>query len=96
VWYKPGGGIPHYGCAHKTDFILYYGLSSIFNHQYEPYTNNFSSKKHTTGKDWDLKRGKHVDNMWDIVPLRAINNNINYPTQKPYKLLRRIICLSTV
>jgi len=96
VWYRPGGGIPRDKVARKTDFILHYGFNHMFNRLYEPYMDVgvFTKKTHTNGIDKDYSRGKNIDNLWRITPLRALNGNIDYPTQKPYKLLERIICLS--
>jgi DNA modification methylase len=79
------------------DVILFYGFNHIFNIQREEYvtrggTYNYHLKKY--GKEAAEERhmlGKEVQDVWMI----KSNTSKNYPTQKPYKLLERIICLST-
>jgi adenine specific DNA methylase Mod len=76
----------------KHNTIYWYGFNNIYNTVYIPYSQNSVV---TLG---DPERGKILEDHWT-----DINNNqskggdaVFFPTQKPYKLLKRVICLSTV
>ena len=47
---------------------------------------------HNTGKEEYIKKGKVTEDWWkDIRPLSVSKESVGYPTQKPIKLLERII-----
>ena len=85
-------------CMQTHDIILFYCLdTNIFNIQREEYKVKGGTYKYHLdkyGKEAAEERhvlGKEVQDVWMI----AANGNKKYPTQKPYKLLERIILLST-
>jgi len=105
VWCYSGGGIPRSDFPRKHDVILRYtkGNSWIFNREYKPYKENTQQVgKHSTyvpaeKRDIDLARGTPIPDWWtDIETVTGWNpEKIGYPTQKPEKLVNRIIEVST-
>jgi DNA modification methylase len=105
VWCYSGGGIPRSDFPRKHDVILRYtkGNSWIFNREYKPYKENTQQVgKHSTyvpaeKRDIDLARGTPIPDWWtDIETVTGWNpEKIGYPTQKPEKLVNRIIKVST-
>ncbi len=89
------------------DLILFYGKTNdqIFNVLYEPYTpKSFERKQyhHTRIKDGDVyvtsvdERGVRAGDVWPIAVLNSqAKERVGYPTQKPIKLLDRIIKASS-
>jgi len=104
VWCYAGGGIPKNDFPNKFDVILRYTKTGeyTFNTQYREYGAHIKSGGRATdlgGKrklDYNPK-GTPINNWWtDIKPI--INwhkERTEYPTQKPLKLLERIIRAST-
>ena len=88
----------------KFDEILYYSKSNnyTFNIQYIPYKKinaggtNYGKGLNGNHKSY-LEKGKKVENFWvDICPIeRLILENSKYPTQKPKKLIERIVKTSS-
>ena len=101
VWCYRGGGVPRRNFARKHDVILRYSKSEVytFNPQYSEYSDAskalVESRGGTSidGKERDLKRGAHMSDWWtDINSLQTWSpERTGYPTQKPVKLLERII-----
>lgn len=101
VWCYRGGGVPRRNFARKHDVILKYSKSETytFNPQYAEYSDAskalVESRGGTSidGKERDLKRGAHMPDWWtDINSLQTWSpERTGYPTQKPVKLLERII-----
>jgi adenine-specific DNA-methyltransferase len=105
IWGYNGGGVPKNAFAKKHDTIFFFAKSdkTAFNIQYQPYSE--SSQKLITarggtsidGKERDLSRGSHMVDWWgDINALQTFSpERLKYPTQKPEKLLERIISASS-
>ena len=102
IWCYRGGGVPTKDFARKHDVIFRYSKTPtdiVFNSQYVEYSD--ASKKlvegkggvSIDGKERDLERGAHMPDWWiDINALQTWSpEKIGYPTQKPTKLLERII-----
>ena len=101
VWCYRGGGVPRRDFARKHDVILRYSKSDVytFNSQYSEYSDSskalVESRGGTSidGRERDLERGAHMPDWWsDINSLQTWSpERTGYPTQKPVKLLERII-----
>lgn len=105
IWGYNGGGVPKNGFAKKHDTIFFYAKSDAtqFNIQYQPYSEssqkliNARGGTSIDGKERDLARGSHMVDWWgDINALQTFSpERLKYPTQKPEKLLARIIDASS-
>jgi len=104
VWCYAGGGVPKKDFPRKHDVILRYTKSKIsyFNVEYKKYGIHNKTGKRATSLNNSRKleyrkEGTPVNDWWnDIKPL--INWSVErtgYPTQKPLKLLERIIKASS-
>ncbi len=101
VWCYRGGGVPRRDFARKHDLILRFSKSDeyVFNPQYTQYSQ--ASMELVTrrggvsvdGLERDLERGAHMTDWWsDINSLQTWSpERTGYPTQKPVRLLERII-----
>ncbi len=102
IWTYSGGAIPRNDFPRKHDTLLKYRKCDqhIFNVQYRPY-NELTAKRMKNihkGVMVDVERGTPITDWWtDIkVPTGPANKErIGYPTQKPEKLLDRIIRTSS-
>ena len=84
IWYKKGGPSHPSSIPHKHDTIYWY-------------SNGISNPQ--TEYRWNKRYEKYniLKSVWDDIQSIGVNTTIaDYPTQKPYKLLERIICLSTL
>lgn len=105
IWGYSGGGVPKNRFAQKHDTIYCYGKSedAIFHVQYSPYSEKSQALVKARGgtsidgKIRDLSRGKHMEDWWgDIQSLQTFDTErVDYATQKPEKLLERIIKASS-
>jgi len=109
IWhYGLGGGGGKKTYSKKHDNILYYSKSknNIFNIQRGEITPQMKAKYcHTDekgkymiskNKKYYLKGGKLLDDVWDISSISPTSyERTGYPTQKPEKLLERIIKTSS-
>jgi len=105
VWCYRGGGVSKKRFARKHDIILFYTKFSnyTFNTQYMPYSEasiklvNDRGGTSIDGKERDIVRGAHMVDWW--VDMNALQTwspeRTGYPTQKPEKLLERIILASS-
>lgn len=101
VWCYRGGGVPRRNFARKHDVILRYTKSDdyTFNPQYLEYSDaskalvNARGGISIDGRERDLERGAHMPDWWsDINSLQTWSpERTGYPTQKPVRLLERII-----
>ncbi len=105
VWTYHGPSPIRSAFNRKHDTILFYTKTNqyVFNvdEVRVPYASNTvetfkSSKKAGFGKEPDLERGKVPEDWWYFpVVARLHNERTGYPTQKPERLLERIILAST-
>jgi len=108
IWCYAGGGVPKKAFPRKHGVILFYSKTSspfrTFNTQFKEYGSMGQGK---TWKRYDgsslLETGKHMEDWWDdirpVIPLLSklhkTKEAVGYPTQKPEKLLKRIILASS-
>jgi site-specific DNA-methyltransferase (adenine-specific) len=97
IWAYSGGGAPKSRFASKHDTILMYARDNSqrkFNTVFAPY--KVPGGKHSGGKPY-RDEGKIMDDWWaDIPPVStASRERIGYATQKPERLLERIITASS-
>lgn len=95
IWYFEAAG------ENTHNNILWYGdLRYIVRIPYQYKTGSYNYWKNKVGKEYAQERydrGKSCKNTWFDIPSNTQARTANeYPTQKPYKLLERIICLSTI
>ena len=111
LWCYEGGGNPTKKWKNKADTIYFYTKSDnyTFNQVTIPYDKFVLSghikKKLKTKEELDkytekrLEEGKLLNNWWADIPSFSSASNskerVNYPTQKPVKLLERIIKASS-
>ena len=105
IWTYNGGALPHGDYPRKHDTLLRYTKSNnyVFNVAYRPYKENTQSvgKSSTYGKNGavslDLSRGTPITDWWTDIPTVTGWNpeGVGYATQKPEKLLERIIKASS-
>ena len=106
IWCYAGGGIPEYGYPRKHDVILFYSKTAdfIFNPQYRPYSKGTIQRGRTKVKGKYAEKGLRpegtpVNDWWaDVTPVTSpteYEKQFLYPTQKPPKLLERIILTSS-
>ena len=104
VWCYSGGGIPRQDFPRKHDTLLRYSKSSswTFNVQRKPYKRNtqdvgIHSTRSGKRNKIDLGRGTPVTDWWVDIPTTTgwSGENVGYPTQKPLRLLERIINASS-
>ena len=101
AWCYRGGGVPRNDFARKHDVILRYSKSDsyVFNPQFTEYSEASKQLVHSRGgvsideKARDLERGAHMPDWWaDVNSLQTWSpERTGYPTQKPVRLLERII-----
>ena len=105
VWCYRGGGVPRRDFARKHDVILRFSKSNDygFNPQYTEYSESSRALVESRGgvsiddRERDLERGAHMPDWWtDINSLQTWSpERTGYPTQKPLRLLERIIRASS-
>ena len=101
VWGYRGGGVPRRDFARKHDVILRFSKSEeyVFHPQYTEYSQASKDLVESRGgvsidaRERDLDRGAHMPDWWtDINSLQTWSpERTGYPTQKPVRLLDRII-----
>ena len=99
VWCYAGGAIPKTDFPRKHDVILRYTKTENFTFipPMRPYSPT-GSGVHSDGSRYDKEKGETPHNDWwvDIDPVNTMSKErINFPTQKPEKLLERIILASS-
>ena len=104
IWCYAGGGIPKKDFPRKHDTIFRYAKSAkfIFHREYRDYGAHNKTGKRATDLGGTRKleynpHGTPVNNWWTDIPpiINWHKENTGYPTQKPLKLLRRIISASS-
>ena len=109
VWCYRGGGVPRKDFARKHDLILRYAIGNpVFNVDAVriEYSQESADRLRYTAKAFRGKKtydnykqnpkGKHPEDWWEMQPIMpSSKERVGYPTQKPIKLLERIIKASS-
>lgn len=111
VWHYRGGGVSKSRWGRRHDILLYYTKGRVpttFNvdsvrDAYSPETLarlRYKAKSFRGDKIYDKYEqnplGKHPDDVWDMQPIMpSAKERLGYPTQKPERLLDRIILASS-
>tara|TARA_Y100000310_G_scaffold344334_2_gene456509 strand:- start:76 stop:750 length:675 start_codon:yes stop_codon:yes gene_type:complete len=99
TWCYSGGGVSKGKFSPKSDVLVWYSKSDqyYFKEQFIPYTGIQKAHPYSKNREEKSKRGKHLEDWWiDINSFGGSTNHperrmIGYPTQKPEKLLERVI-----
>ena len=97
IWGYDLGGRSDNEFAKKHDNIYFYAKNislAIFDatHIYVPYKTQTEGRKKPLISQEKLERGKIPTNVWTDIPINLMmSQRVNYQTQKPEKLLERII-----
>lgn len=110
IWCYRGGGVPKKDFAKRHDVILRYSKTDTYNFYVDPVRIPYSeeslerlrykARAFRGSKVYDKYepniKGKHPEDWWEIQPIMpSSKERLGYPTQKPEKLLERIILSST-
>ena len=110
IWCYRGAGTPKKDFARRHDNILRYSKTKDYIFNVDDVRGEYAKatkerfKHHIgnirQGKDFGLQtlheKGKHPDDWWEIQPISpSSRDRIGYPTQKPEKLLEKIILASS-
>lgn len=101
IWgYDIGGrGEKEFAKKHDVIFVFAKNLSKAFfdpTHIYIPYKTQTEGRKKPLISLEKLQRGKIPTNVWTDIPVNLVmSQRVNYQTQKPEKLLERIIYSSS-
>jgi len=110
IWYYRGGGISKKYFGRRHDNIYFYAKSDNWNFHpdearlpYAPatverFTHHIGNVRgeRDYGSQTLHPEGKHPDDVWEIQPIApSAKERLGYPTQKPEKLLERIVGASS-
>jgi DNA modification methylase len=110
IWYYRGGGVSKTRFGRRHDSLLFYskGKKWTFNvdEVRDPYSPEslerlkYKAKSFRGDKTYDTYEpnplGKHPDDVWEMQPVMpSAKQRLGYPTQKPERLLERIIKASS-
>jgi site-specific DNA-methyltransferase (adenine-specific) len=111
VWCYRGGGVPKHDFANKHDIIFRYSKTDQYPFYIDavrvPYSDDVLQslpsrydKSYRTNKVYEGYRpnpqGKHPEDWWPIQPIMpSSKERLSYPTQKPERLLERILLASS-
>ncbi len=110
VWCYRGGGVPKNDFARKHDIILRYSKGDTVTFNVDavriPYSEDSAERLVYTARSFRQNRvydsyeknpkGKHPEDWWEIQPVMpSSKERLGYPTQKPIKLLERILKASS-
>ncbi len=110
VWRYRGGGISKKNFGKKHDIIFWYSKGKQWSFDVSNCMQEYSEEtkkrmrhfnqaiRNTKGYEYTLKEeGKYPDDVWDDINIinPASKERLGYPTQKPEKLLERIIQASS-
>ena len=102
IWGYDIGGRSENEFAKKHDNIFFYAKSiskAKFDptHIYVPYKTQTEGRKKPLISKEKLERGKIPTNVWTDIPINLVmSQRVNYQTQKPEKLLERLIYSASV
>lgn len=110
VWYYRGGGVSPRRWGRRHDIIFFYTKSDRWTFNVDPVRTPYSgesadrlrykAKAFRGANVYDNyeanPKGKHPDDVWPLQPIMpSAKERLGYPTQKPEKLLERIILASS-
>ena len=110
VWCYRGGGVPKLDFARRHDILFRYGKGREITFNVDavriPYSEDtaerlrYKARSFRPNKTYDNyeqhPEGKHPEDWWEIQPIMpSSKERLGYPTQKPRKLLERIIQASS-
>lgn len=110
IWAYRGGGVPKLDFAKRHDVILRYSKSSVYTFNVDavriPYSAEsaarlqYKAKSFRGNRTYDAyeqnKLGKHPEDWWEMQPIMpSAKERLGFPTQKPERLLERIILSSS-
>ena len=110
IWHYRGGGISPSRWGRKHDVILFYSKGRTWTFNVDPvrvpYSTASAERLEYTARSFRGEKvydnyeqhpgGKHPDDVFEIQPVMpSAKERLGYPTQKPEKLLERIILAST-
>jgi len=101
VWWYGGGGASKRRWAGSHDTILFYTKTNKWTFNVDAVRESYKiewtrGQKRADGSERTLKKGKLPDDVWRMHSLMPwAKERLHYPTQKPEKLLERIIKASS-
>jgi hypothetical protein len=110
IWYYRGGGVPKKAFARRHDTLFVYGKGKNRTFNVDdvrmPYSEETLERTKYKARAFRGKRvydrwepdprGKHPDDVWEIQPtMPSSKERLGYPTQKPERLLERVIKASS-
>lgn len=109
IWCYRGGGVPRSDFAKKHDIIFRYSKTDEYIFNVNDIRTSYSDDtigrlknncyKYTSNKSYKYElneSGKHPDDWFEITPVMASSKKrLGYPTQKPEKLIEKLIKAST-
>lgn len=97
IWAYASGGRPHRKMASKHDVIFWYAKNATSDYTYNIVREPYRSLKPGEQRKGFHKDGKPITSVWTDIGIMSTTSNerVDWPTQKPLKLIDRIILLST-
>lgn len=110
IWYYRGGGVSKSRWGRRHDNILFYSKGGQWTFNVDPVRDEYSeeSKERLKYKARSFRGdkvydgyemnplGKHPDDVWPMQPtMPSASERMGYPTQKPERLLERILLASS-
>ena len=110
VWCYRGGGVPRHDFARKHDVILRYSFTKTPTFNVDdvrvPYSDESTERLEYTARSFRSsgtydnyapnEKGKHPEDWWPMQPIMpSSKERTGYPTQKPLRLLERIVLASS-
>lgn len=110
IWAYRGGGVPKHDFAKRHDVIFRYSRSKQYAFNVDdvrlPYSADSAARLRYKAKAFRGERvyenyeqnekGKHPEDWWELQPIMpSAKERLGYPTQKPERLLERIVLASS-
>lgn len=110
IWWYRGGGISHNRWGRRHDNIFFYTKGRTWTFNVDPVRTEYSAesmerlrykaKSFRGDRVYDKYEpnplGKHPDDVWELQPIMpSAKERLGYPTQKPERLLDRILMASS-
>lgn len=110
IWYYRGGGVSPRRWARRHDTIFFYTKGGTWTFNVDPVRTPYSedsaerlrykARAFRDNRVYDTYEqnplGKHPDDVWEVQPIMpSAKERLGYPTQKPLRLMDRIIAASS-